>query len=139
MLHFRGVALFLGTFTSLFLSAAASQAQSCANAGQVPLTKVRLEEIASAVGIGSNYVELRFEDFALETVRPGFPIPHNTRFFFSADRQAKAGIANVVPDGVLPLITITPLKTFVHSNSVFYESKQCVALAYPQVTKATKF
>ncbi|PSB22073.1 hypothetical protein C7B65_01280 [Phormidesmis priestleyi ULC007] len=125
MTHLHRAFLFLGTFSSLVLSAAVSHGQSCANSDQVPLTKVKLEEIASAVGIGTNDVELRFEDFALETVRPGLPIPHNNRFFFSADRRAKAGIANVVPDGVIPLITITaiPLKTFIHSNSVFYESK----------------
>ncbi|MEG3938769.1 hypothetical protein QT995_11480 [Microcoleus sp. S36b_A3] len=68
-----------------------------------------------------------YENFALATIRPGTPIPENTRRFFSdaRKRQTKDKYQNVVPDGVLPLVFVNfpagPTETY--ANSVFYEVK----------------
>jgi hypothetical protein len=111
------------TSATFILPTALAQAQTCANANQTPLTKVRLEAIASSLNITPALVELKFEAFANNTIIPGLPIPSNSTKFFSQDRLTKAGIAHVQPDGVLPLVLVTPVGSVSLANSVFYESK----------------
>lgn len=106
----------------------AAQAQTCANSSQTPLTKARLDQIATSQGISLAQVGVKFETFALYTLRPGNPIPPNkgpNSFLYSPLRQAKTGIANVQPDGVVPLVvSIIPfLNPQTYPKSVFYESK----------------
>jgi hypothetical protein len=68
-----------------------------------------------------------YENFALATIRPGTPIPENTRRFFSDARKRETNnkYQNVVPDGVLPLVFVNfpagPTETY--ANSVFYQVK----------------
>ncbi|MCU0547847.1 MAG: hypothetical protein MUC48_00735 [Leptolyngbya sp. Prado105] len=99
------------------------QAQSCVNSNQTPLTKVRLEAIATNLNIPPTQVELRFEAFALNTIIPSMRIARNPVKFFSQDRLTRARISNVQPDGVMPLIVVTPGGIATFANSVFYESK----------------
>jgi hypothetical protein len=82
-----------------------------------------LEAIAQSLGINQNLIELRFEGFVRNTIISGVPIPSNSTKFFSQDRLTKAGIANVQPDGVLPLVVVTPVGSASFANSVFSESK----------------
>ena len=125
--------IFLPAVTSatFILSAAFAQAQTCANANQTPLTKVRLEAIANSLNINPNLVELKFEDFTRNTIIPGLPIARNGTKFFSQARLTKAGIANVQPDGVLPLVVVTPVGIASFANSVFYESKAVRPTYFP--------
>lgn len=92
---------------------------------QTPLTKARLDQIAISQGIPLSRVGVEFEDFALTTIKLGNPIPPNNRHFPSLLRQDKAGIRNVEPDGVVPLVVhIIPfLNPQTYVDSVFYESK----------------
>jgi len=92
------------------------------------LTKARLDQIATSQGISLSRVGVVFEEFALNRIRPGNPVPQNkgtNSFFPSPLRQARSGIANVQPDGVVPLvISIIPfLNPQTYPKSVFYESK----------------
>lgn len=69
---------------------------------------------------------MKFERFALSTLRPGNPIPPNNRFFPSLLRQATKGIGNVEPDEVVPLVVtlipfLSPQTTY--ADGIFYESK----------------
>lgn len=68
---------------------------------------------------------LKFEDFALKTIRPGNPVPKNGIKFSSPEREAKVGILHVVPDGAVPLTValIPPFVTTPYPNAVFYEAK----------------
>jgi hypothetical protein len=93
------------------------------------LTKTRLDQIATSQGIPLSQVGIKFERFALNTIRPGNPVPQNkgpNSFFPSPLRQSKPPyIGNVQPDGVVPLVvTIIPfLNSQTYPRSVFYESK----------------
>lgn len=68
---------------------------------------------------------MKFERFALNTLRAGNPIPSNNRFFPSPLRQARKGIGNVEPDGVVPLVVslIPFLNPQTYPDAIFYESK----------------
>lgn len=120
------VALLIGVITVINGTTVAAQAQSCGGRRQLPVTKAKLVQIASRVGIVDN-VELAFQNFALNTIRPGNPIPENTKPFYSGEREiATDGVHRFVePDGVLPLtvqlIPFGPEQTYV--ESVFYEVK----------------
>lgn len=125
MNQLRKVALFLGVAATVTMTPFAAQAQTCAESSQTPLTKSRLDQIANNQGIPLSQLGVRFERFALSTIRPGNPVPQNNRHFPSSLRQTKAGIGNVEPDGVEPLVvTIIPfLNPQTYPDSVFYESK----------------
>ena len=63
----------------------AAQAQTCVNPSQTPLTKTRLDQIATSQGISLSRVGVEFEEFALRTIKPGHPVPQNkgSTVFFS--------------------------------------------------------
>jgi len=128
MNYITNAALFFGVATVAAMAPFAAQAQTCANPSQTPLTKARLDQIATSQGIPLSRVGVEFEEFALTTIKPGNPIPPNrgvNSFFPSPLRQARTGIANVQPDGVVPLVvTVIPfLDPQTYLRSVFYESK----------------
>lgn len=109
----------------LALTPFAAQAQTCANGSQTPLTKSRLDQIATSQGISLSTVGLKFEDFALKTIRPGNEVRKNGIKFSSPERLQKVGILNVVPDGAVPL-TVAIVPPFINTsypNAVFYEAK----------------
>ncbi len=124
MNYIQKTALFLGIAAASVGFPLISQAQTCVSSAQTPLTKARLDAIGAAQGIASAQIPLRFEDFARNTIRPGQPIPKNNNKYPSPERQARVGIANVVPDGVLPLVVIAPPSPPArYEESVFYEVK----------------
>lgn len=75
------VALSIGVVFTVAITHEAAQAQTCADSGQTPLTKSRLDQIATNQGISLSQVGVRFERFALNTIRPGNPVPQNNRLF----------------------------------------------------------
>ncbi|MBD2677159.1 MULTISPECIES: hypothetical protein [Nostoc] len=124
MNYIRKVALFIGVAATFAMTPFAVQAQTCANSSQTPLTKSRLDQIATNQGIPLSQVGIKFEEFALSTLKPGDPIASNKKLFPSPLRQIKAGIANVQPDGVVTLVVnLRPFFSFTYPESVFYESK----------------
>lgn len=128
MNYLQNAPLFIGVAATVAMAPVAAQAQTCANPSQTPLTKARLDQIATSQGISLSRVGVEFEEFALRTIRPGNPVPQNkgpNSFFPSPLRQARTGIGNVQPDGVVPLVvTIIPfLNPQTYPRSVFYESK----------------
>lgn len=125
MNYLQNAALFIGVAATVAMAPVAAQAQTCANSSQTPLTKARLDQIATSQGISLSRVGVEFERFALNTLRAGNPIASNNRFFASPLRQARKGIGNVEPDGVVPLVvTIIPLfHTQTYPDAIFYESK----------------
>ncbi|PIG95062.1 hypothetical protein [Gloeocapsopsis sp. IPPAS B-1203] len=125
MNQLRNVALSIGVAATVTMTSFTAQAQTCADRSQTPLTKSRLDQIATNQGITLSRVGVEFEEFALNTIRAGNPVPQNNRLFPSPLRQAKAGIRNVEPDGVVPLVVhIIPfLNPQTYADSVFYESK----------------
>jgi hypothetical protein len=124
MNYIRKIALFIGVGATVSMNPFTVQAQTCANSSQTPLTKSRLDQIATNQGIPLSKVGVKFEEFALTTLKPGDPIASNRRLFPSPLRQIKAGIGNVQPDGVVPLVVnLIPFFSFTYADSVFYESK----------------
>ncbi|MEH2197140.1 hypothetical protein [Nostoc sp.] len=124
MNYIRKIALFIGVGATVSVTPFAVQAQTCANSSQTPLTKSRLDQIATNQGIPLSQVGVKFERFALSTLKPGDPIASNRRLFPSPLRQIKVGIGNVQPDGVVPLVVnLIPFFSFTYPDSVFYESK----------------
>lgn len=124
MNYIRNAALFVGV-AAIAMAPVVAQAQTCANPSQTPLTKARLDQIATSQGISLSQVGVKFKRFALNTIRPGNPVPSNNRFFPSPLRQAIKGIGNVEPDGVVPLVvSIIPfLNPQTYADGIFYESK----------------
>jgi hypothetical protein len=118
-------AALIGVAATVAMTPFTAQAQTCANSNQTPLTKSRLDQIATNQGIPLSQVGIRFERFALNTIRPNNPIPSNRRLFPSPLRQVRAGIGNVQPDGVVPLPVVTgfPLFFRTFADAIFYESK----------------
>ncbi|QSJ20003.1 hypothetical protein JYQ62_15590 [Nostoc sp. UHCC 0702] len=98
------IPLFIGVVATVVMTPFTGQAQTCADSNQTPLTKIRLDQIAINQGISLTQVGEKFEKFALSTPKPGAPIPSNGRPFPSNLRKNKVGIANVEPDGVVPLV-----------------------------------
>lgn len=89
------------------------------------MTKSRLDQIATSQGIPLTQVGFKFETFAINTIRPGNPIPKNGIYFPSPARLQKVGILNVVPDGSVPLTVaiVPPVVITPYPNAVFYEAK----------------
>ncbi|MBD6614327.1 hypothetical protein FNW02_00145 [Komarekiella sp. 'clone 1'] len=89
------------------------------------MTKSRLDQIATNQGISLFEVGVRFERFALATIRPGNPIASNGRKFESRLRYNKVRILNVQPDGVVPLPVVTTFAPFFRefADAIFYEAK----------------
>ena len=124
MNYLQKIALFTGIAATVVVTPFAVQAQTCADSNQTPLTKSRLDQIATSQGIPLSKVGLKFEEFARTTLKPGDPIPSNKELFPSPLRQIKAGIGNVQPDGVVPLVVnLIPFFSSTYPKSVFYESK----------------
>lgn len=124
MKYIQKATLFVGIAATVVGFPLVSHAQKCVNLGQTRLTKVRLDAIGAALGIAPAQIPLRFQDFALNTIRPGLPIPENTKPYESPERRDKVGIRNVEPDGVLPLVVIAPPSPVArYAESVFYEVK----------------
>ena len=127
MNYFQKTALFIGVATAINGLTLAAQAQFCADPSHTAATKARLDQLADSQGIPINQVGRAFQNFALATIRPGTPIPENSRLFPSQKREDKTDgeIKNVQPDGVLPLVFVNfpagPTETY--ANSVFYEVK----------------
>lgn len=85
MNQLRNVALFVGVAATVTTTSFTAQAQTCADPSQTPLTKSRLDQIAANQGISLSKVGVKFEEFALRTIRPGNPVPQNkgTNSFFT--------------------------------------------------------
>lgn len=125
MNYIRKIALFIGVGTTVAMTPFAVQAQTCANSSQTPLTKSRLDQIATNQGIPLSEVGVKFERFALNTIKPGNPIASNGRKFKSQLRNDKVKIPNVQPDGVVPLPVVTTFAPFFRefADAIFYEAK----------------
>jgi len=125
MNYIRKIALFIGVGATVAMTPFAVQAQTCANSSQTPLTKSRLDQIATNQGISLFEVGVKFERFALNTLKPGDPIAPNGRKFKSQSRENKVKIPNVQPDGVVPLSIITTFPPFFRqfADAIFYEAK----------------
>lgn len=127
MNYIQKTALFIGVATAINGLSFAAQAQFCADPSHTAATKARLDQIAQSQNIDMGDVGKAYENFALATIRPGTPIPENTRRFFSQRRKHETNreLENVVPDGVLPLVFVNfpagPTETY--ADSVFYEVK----------------
>jgi hypothetical protein len=127
MNYLQKTAVFIGIATAINGVTFKAQAQFCADPSHTALTKARLEELATNQEIPVAQAPIAFQNFALNTIRPGIPIPENRRKFYSPEREAKKDgeLRNVVPDGVLPLIfenlPFGPTETY--ADSAFYEVK----------------
>ncbi|MCG6135994.1 MAG: hypothetical protein MET45_15285 [Nostoc sp. LLA-1] len=119
MNYLRRVAIFIGVATTVAITPVVVQAQTCANSSQTPLTKSRLDQIAASQGILLSQVGLKFERFALNTIRPNNPVPKNGTKFKSDLREDIAKILHVQPDGVVPLPIVTTFPPFLRSNQGF--------------------
>jgi hypothetical protein len=124
MNYLQNAALFVGVAATVAMTPFVAQAQICTNFSQTPLTKSRLDQIATSQGIPLSQVGVKFERFALRTLKQGNPIPPNNRPFYSPLRDAK-GIAHVEPDEVVPLVVnIIPfLDPQTYPDAIFYEAK----------------
>ncbi|MEH1900250.1 MAG: hypothetical protein V7L04_02210 [Nostoc sp.] len=125
MNYIQKIALFIGVGATFAITPFAVQAQTCANSSQTPLTKSRLDQIATNQGISLFEVGVKFERFALSTLKPGDPIAPNGRKFKSYLRENKVKIPNVQPDGVVPLPVVTTFGPFFRkfADAIFYEAK----------------
>lgn len=125
MNYIRKIALFIGVGATVAMTPFAVQAQTCANLSLTPLTKSRLDQIATSQGISLSEVGVKFERFALSTLKPGDPIAPNGRKFKSQLRDDQVKIPNVQPDGVVPLSVITTFPPFFRqfADAIFYEAK----------------
>jgi hypothetical protein len=94
MNYIQKTTLFLGMVVASVGFPLISQAQTCASLDQIPLDKARLDAIGTAKGIAPNDIPLRFEDFALKTIKPGQSIPGNNEKYPSPEREARVGIPN---------------------------------------------
>jgi len=104
MNYLQNVALCIGVVATVALVPFAARSQTCAAPNQTPLTKSRLDQIAASQGIPLTQIGLKFDAFTRSTLIPGNPIPQNNKDFPSPLRDAKVGIANVRPDGVVSLV-----------------------------------
>ncbi|MEH2248762.1 hypothetical protein [Nostoc sp.] len=62
------IALFIAVGATVAMTPFAVQAQTCTNSSQTPLTKSRLDQIATNQGIPLSQVGVKFEQFALSTL-----------------------------------------------------------------------
>jgi len=122
---------FLKQFVLIFLLGLAGaidvNAADICEGASFPLDKVELDRLVIANGIPFNKSGETFENFALNSFRPLlFPVTPNLVRFPSPQRlrltrfQAKKAF-NVVPDGLLPIISVTPPAFY--PDSVFVDSK----------------
>lgn len=81
MNYLEEIALFIGVAATVAMTPFAVQAQTCANSSQTPLTKSRLDQIATSQGISLSRVGVVVENFALTTLKLGNPIASNKRLF----------------------------------------------------------
>lgn len=51
MNYLQNAALFIGVVATVAMAPVAAQAQTCVNPSQTPLTKIRLDQIATSQGI----------------------------------------------------------------------------------------
>ncbi|MBH8553030.1 hypothetical protein I8751_11770 [Nostocaceae cyanobacterium CENA357] len=89
------------------------------------MTKSRLDQIAINQGISLPEVGVKFERFAVDTIKPGNPITPNRRKLESRLRYSKVRILNVQPDGIVPLPVVTTFPPFFRelADAIFYEAK----------------
>jgi len=142
MNYLQKTAIFIGIVTAINSINFAAHAQTCAEFSHTPVTKAGLDELAANQNIPISQVRRAFKKFALATIRPGIPIPENTKLFRSDDREIATDgkYKYVQPDGVLLLVVelfATPSATYL--NSVFYEVKAVKGTLLPLVIQSIKF
>ncbi|AFY65926.1 hypothetical protein [Geitlerinema sp. PCC 7407] len=111
-----------------------SQTPTCPSFGvTAPMSPFPKSQVNQLVGGTPQDAGRRFEDFSRGSLyfNSNPPVLNNTRAFQSPARQQFAGIPNVVPDVVLPLLVVNPSGSQIFVDSVFDEVKAVIGTRLP--------
>lgn len=111
-----------------------AQTPNCPSFGvTAPMSPFPKSQVDQLVGGTPQNAGRRFEDFSRASLyfNSNPPVLNNTRAFQSPARQQFAGIPNVVPDVVLPLLVVNSSGSQIFVDSVFDEVKAVVGTHLP--------